>query len=131
MKLAGRLAALAVFLAPMLACCGTQATDKLYSREGSVEVTSVAQLNQAVLSISRAARAPIRDREKDFDGNPQYLLSNEEVVIFFRHHFGEDCILAEGCRWDYSLSATDTALNQAQQKRLVDGAFQAIASGQL
>jgi hypothetical protein len=128
MKLHGRLAALAMFVAPMVTSCGSQAADKLYNKEGSFEVTGMAQLDEAVLSISRATGAPVRDREKDLDGNPQYLLSNEEVMIFVRHHFGESCVLVEACRWDYTISATDTALREDEQRRLVDGAFQAIAS---
>lgn len=112
----------------MLASCGSQTANKLYSREGSFEVTSVTQLDETVLSISRAVGAPVRDSEKDLDGNPQYLLSNEDVVIFVRHHFGEGCDLTKGCRWDYSLSAVDTDLHEDEQKRLVNAAFEVIAS---
>ena len=128
MKARRQLAAVVVFAAPILASCGGQAADKLYSREGSFEVTSMTQLDAAVLSISRAAGAPVRDSGKDLDGNPQYLLSNKDVVIFVRHHFGDDCVLPKGCRWEYSVSATDTELHENEQERLVNAAFAMITS---
>jgi hypothetical protein len=81
-----------------------------------------------VVSILRAAGAPVRDSEKDRDGNPQYRQSNEDVVIIVRHHFGANCVLAKGCRWDYSRSATNTDLHEDEQKRLVNAAIEVIAS---
>ena len=118
-------------IAAMLASCGNQRSTKLYSREGSIEVTGVAQLEEAVAAISEISRAPVRDRQNDLDGNPMYVLSNNDVVIFVRHHFGEPCDWAEGCTWDYSLSATDAELEHEAQKRLVDRAFGAISAARL
>ena len=57
----------AVAVAAMLASCGNQGSTKLYSREGSIEVTGVAQLEEVVMAISEISRAPVRDRQNDLE----------------------------------------------------------------
>lgn len=109
---------------PLFACGGQAVGSKLYDQRGSIEVGSLAELEGTVLSLSRAAQAPIRDTMQDLDYLPMYLLSNDDVTIFVRHKaFEEPCDWSKKCEWEYSLTSTDTSIDQAAQKQVVERSF--------
>jgi hypothetical protein len=124
-----RFSVLAVTCAlPLFACGGKTVGPKLYDRSGSIQIGSLAELEGSVLSISRAAQAPIRDRIRDLDDLPMYLLSNEDVTILVRHKaFEEPCDWSKGCEWEYSLTSTSASLDQAGQRQVVDRSFAVIS----
>ena len=109
---------------PLFACGGPAVGSKLYEQGGSIEVESLAELEGTVQSLSRAAQAPIRDTMQDLDDLPMYLLSNDDVTILVQHKvFEEPCDWSKKCEWEYSLTSTDTSLDRAAQKQVVERSF--------
>ena len=113
---------------PLFACGGPTAGSKIYDRSGSIQAESLVELEGSVLSISRAAQAPIRDTMQDLDNLPMYLLSNDDVTILVKHKaFGEPCDWSKRCDWEYSLSSTNASLDQAAQRKVVDQSFAVLS----
>jgi hypothetical protein len=111
----------------LIACTEQTIGPKLYDQSGLIEVESQVELEQAIHTISRATKAPIRDTAQDLDQLPMYLLSNEEINILVQHKFGETCDWKTSCEWEYSLAATDVFLDQMAQKRVVDRSYALVS----
>ncbi|MBX7514337.1 hypothetical protein K3179_07200 [Qipengyuania sp. GH38] len=109
-----------------LAACGPSAGEKLYSREGLVEVENRASLDREIEEISSSIKAPVRDLQEDNDSLPMFLLSNDDVTVLVQHKFDNNCDWSAGCTWKYSITATDYGQDRAEQQRLVDTALEAI-----
>jgi len=100
---------------------------KLYSRSLVISNVQDAEIPALLRTMAESTNTSEKEVRKDLDGNNMFLYSGDNVVLFVRRKFGEQCTNGL-CSWKINVSPAKTNMHTDEQKAVVDEAFNHLAS---